>query len=117
MSHTATHNHRFSEEPPCRKETARAISKEMSLTMEQFADTLPKAMSKPFLADYSSSPRFVLLNKTNSVVIKCEQKSARYIGSLTLPVLAVQIEFNRYTPEEAEAFTRQFDRAFLRMGG
>jgi hypothetical protein len=64
-------------------------------------------------ADWQVSDR----DGTRIADIRIAPLPERSMGSLNLPVLAVTIDLEPATPEQAAEFLRRFDRGFHRGGG
>jgi hypothetical protein len=57
------------------------------------------------------------MSSTGSIAITCEKMKSRYIGLLTIPVIKIKLDFKHYDTSQIESFMRQFDRAYLKLGG
>ena len=89
----------------------------MGYSREEFTRVLPSAMR-----DWSvrggpgewrvSTPRGELI-----AIIRIDPLPARSMGSLRLPVLAVNVDLTTATADQASEFRRRFDRGFHRGGG
>lgn len=95
----------------------RSYSKDMSLTMAEFTERLPRAVSGSLRPSNGSPSEFVVTDGIRSAFISCEQHPDRRLGSLILPVLRIDIELFGYNSEQSQSFITLFDRSFLRMGG
>ena len=92
------------------------ITREMSITVEQFAQNLP-AIAGGMLAAVSDAPgRHKLTSADGAVRIACTRQPDRYLGSLPIPVLKVEFDFSGFDRKRVDAFMQKFDRAYLKMG-
>ena len=82
---------------------ARIVTREMSISLEQFAQNLP-AISRGMLAAVSDAPgRHKLTGADGAVRIACTEKPDRYIGSLPVPVLSVEFDFSGFDGQRSDA--------------
>jgi hypothetical protein len=104
---------------PCTvKEThVSAIEREMSITVEKFSNRLAHVNGGVLSEDSAAPGHFRLLSSAGSISITCEKMDNRYIGSLAIPVIKIKLDFKHYDTSQIESFTRQFDRAYLKLGG
>lgn len=100
------------------KETSvSVIVREMSISVERFSNRLAH-VTGGVLSQVNTTPgRFKLLSSTGSITITCEKMNNRYIGSLTIPVMKVELDFRNYDVAQIESFMKLFDRAYLKLGG
>jgi hypothetical protein len=92
------------------------VTREMSITVEQFAQNLP-AIALGMLAVVSSAPgRHKLTGPDGAVRIACTRQPDRYLGSLPIPVLSVEFDFSGFDRKRVDNFMQKFDRAYLKMG-
>jgi hypothetical protein len=87
----------------------------MSLTREDFRRTLPAAVGA--LPHRWEGDRVTIAADGGQIVITLTDQPARALGSLRLPVLAVEFRFEGFTPDTVAAFMTRFDRHFQRGGG
>jgi len=93
------------------------IVREMSISVERFSNRLAH-VTGGVLSQVNTTPeRFKLLNSTGSITITCEKMENRYIGSLAIPVMKVELDFRNYDVAQIESFMNLFDRAYLKLGG
>ncbi|MGD8347602.1 MAG: hypothetical protein PVI79_00120 [Gammaproteobacteria bacterium] len=95
---------------------ASIVSREMSITVEQFAHNLPGIARGMLTAVGADRGQHRLTGPDGAVGIVCTQKPDRYLGSLAIPVLEVRFDFSEYDQSQVAAFMQQFDRAYLKMG-
>lgn len=94
-----------------------AYYKEMNYTITGFIRQL-KSITGTRVLELDEKNRCAKLIDGKSVVTVNFSKAAdRQLGSLTLPVVKVEIRFDGYTDGEVIEFITCFDRAVLRMGG
>jgi len=100
------------------KETSvSAIVREMSISVEKFSNRLAH-VTRGVLSEEKLAPgRYKLMSSTGSITITCEKMKNRYIGSLTIPVIKIKLDFKHYDTSQIESFMKQFDRAYLKLGG
>lgn len=92
------------------------VRREMSITVEQFAQNLP-AIALGMLAVVSSAPgKHKLTGPDGAVRIACTSQPDRYLGSLSIPVLSVEFDFSGFDRKRVDNFMQKFDRAYLKMG-
>ena len=106
------------DDPSRVKETpVSVIVREMSISVERFSSRLAH-VSGGVLSKVSTIPgRYKLLNSTGSITITCEKMKYRYIGSLAIPVMKVELDFGHYDMTQIESFMKLFDRAYLKLAG
>jgi hypothetical protein len=93
------------------------IVREMSISVERFSNRLAH-VTGGVLSQVNTPPGlFKLLSSTGSITITCEKMENRYIGSLAIPVNKIKLDFKHYDTSQVESFMRQFDRAYLKLGG
>ena len=95
---------------------APVVTRQMSITIAQFAVRLSQIREGMLDSGDAQQGRYRLRNANGSVEISCRQMAARYIGSLTLPVIEVRLDFSAYRGADIERFVKSFDLAFLKMG-
>ncbi len=95
---------------------AALVNRELSITVEQFAQNLP-AIALGMLAVVSSAPgQHKLTGPDGAVRIACTRRPDRYLGSLAIPVLSVEFDFSGFDRKRVDNFMQKFDRAYLKMG-
>ena len=94
----------------------KTVKRNMSITTSQFYTRLLKLKEGIFDSNDSKQSRCTLRNSSGSVDISWHRKSNRYIGSLKLPVIEVNMDFSNYRVKDIERFVQSFDIAFLKMG-
>ncbi|MCH7880353.1 MAG: hypothetical protein IIB69_02025 [Proteobacteria bacterium] len=105
-------------DPSTVKETlVSVIVREMSISVERFSNRLAQVSGGVVSEEKSSPGRYKLLSSTGSITITCEKMQNRYIGSLTIPVMKVELDFGHYDMTQIESFMKLFDRAYLKLGG
>jgi hypothetical protein len=93
------------------------IVREMSISVERFTKRLPH-VTRGVLSEENLAPgRYKLMSSTGSITIACQKMRNRYIGLLTIPVIKIKLDFKHYDTSQIESFMRQFDRAYLKLGG
>ena len=92
-------------------------SKEMSLTPEQFIHALSPVLEQEGGSVERHDSQLTVTDGARRAVVRFAQQPDRRLGSLTLPVLEVDIRFENYTGSEIKRFSDKFDLTFLRMGG
>lgn len=104
--------------PSTVKETpVSVIVREMSISVESFSSRLAH-VSRGVLSKVNTIPgRYKLLNSTGSITITCEKMKNRYIGSLAIPVMKVELDFKHYDATQIESFMQLFNRTYLKLGG
>ena len=104
--------------PSTVKETpVSVIVREMSISVESFSSRLPH-VSGGVLSKVNTIPGcYKLLNSTGSITITCEKMKNRYIGSLAIPVMKVELDFKHYDATQIESFMQLFNRTYLKLGG
>ena len=92
-------------------------TRELSVTRQQFHNRLAN-LDKTVLVVAGSNPNHYKLRDTNGMIdIRYENMAARKIGSLSIPRLKVNIDFNRYNASTIAAFMKSFDSAIFEMAG
>jgi hypothetical protein len=106
------------DDPSTVKETTvSVIVREMSISVESFSSRLPH-VSGGVLSKVNTIPGcYKLLNSTGSITITCEKMKNRYIGSLAIPVMKVELDFKHYDATQIESFMQLFNRTYLKLGG
>jgi hypothetical protein len=94
-----------------------AIVREMSISVERFTKRLSHVTWGVVSGEKPAPGRYKLMNSTGSITITCEKMINRYIGLLTIPVIKIKLDFKHYDTNQIELFMRQFDRAYLKLGG
>jgi hypothetical protein len=104
---------------PCTvKEThVSAIEREMSISIERFSNRLPQVTGGVLSEDSTALGHFKLRSSAGLISITYEKMNNRYIGSLAIPVNKIKLDFKHYDTSQVESFMRQFDRAYLKLGG
>jgi hypothetical protein len=93
------------------------IVREMSISVERFAIRLTHVARGVVGEEKIASGRYKFKSSDGSISITCEKMANRYIGLLTIPVIKIELDFNHYDTNQIESFMRQFDRAYLKLGG
>jgi hypothetical protein len=93
------------------------IVREMSISVERFAKRLTHVARGVVGEEKIASGRYKFKSSDGSISIICEKMANRYIGLLTIPVIKIELDFNHYDTNQIESFMRQFDRAYLKLGG
>ena len=94
-----------------------AIVREMSISVEKFSNRLAHVTGGVLSEDSTAPGHFKLLSSAGSISITCEKMNNRYIGSLAIPVIKIKLDFKHYGTTQVGSFMRQFDRAYLKLGG
>jgi hypothetical protein len=104
--------------PDTVKETpVSVIVREMSISVERFTKRLSH-VTRGVLSEEKLAPgRYKLMSSTGSITITCEKMKNRHVGLLTIPVNKIMLDFKHYDTSQIESFMRQFDRAYLKLGG
>ena len=97
-------------------EIEKLVTREMSITVEQFTNLLPE-VDKSMLSTSNRQPgQYELVNRAGTVRITCKQSSPRQLGSLSVPVLRVDLDFTRYESNRIKTFMNALDDVFVRIG-
>ena len=94
-----------------------AIVREMSISVERFSNRLAHVAGGILSEEEMAPGRYKLISSTGAITITCEKMKNRYIGSLTIPVTKITLDFKHYDASQIETFMRQFDLAYLKLGG
>jgi hypothetical protein len=94
-----------------------AIVREMSISVERFSNRLAHVAGGILSEEELVPGRYKLMSSTGSITITCEKMENRHIGLLTIPVTNIKLDFTHYDASQIESFMRQFDRAYLKLGG
>lgn len=87
----------------------------MSLSEQEFFRMLPLALAPH---PYTIEMRKIFVETDDGkACISISPQAPRHIASLSLPVLAVDIDFGTLSKAAAMAFVKRFDQAFQRGGG
>jgi hypothetical protein len=106
------------DDPSTVKETpVSVIVREMSISVERFSNRLAHVTGGVLSRVNTTPGHYKLLSSTGSITITCEKMNNRYIGSLTIPVMKVELDFGHYDMTQIESFMKLFDRAYLKLGG
>lgn len=92
----------------------RAHTKQMGITRNEFRRSLPAAVEGG--VESAGNGGFAVVDGPRRVSITCREQPDRVLGSLRLPVLRVDFDFDGYSGSQVRAFIDRFDRSFLRMG-
>ena len=92
------------------------VSREMSITAEQFSDRLRGVNEGMLDSSHWQQGRYRVHNANGSIEISCRQKPVRYIGSLALTVIEARLDFSAYRATDIGRFVKSFDLAFLKRG-
>lgn len=98
------------------------FAKEMSETRANLARGLTRLLGREgaTIADALGRPgraRVEIAEGAKRLVLEIEDLPPRKFGPIDLPVLKVTATLTGHTPDEAEAFRRDFERTFQRGGG
>jgi hypothetical protein len=93
------------------------IVREMSISVERFSNRLTHVIGGVLSEENLNPGRYKLLSSTGSITITCEKMENRYIGSLAIPAMKVELDFGHYDMAQIESFMKRFDRAYLKLGG
>jgi hypothetical protein len=93
------------------------IVREMSILVERFTKRLVHVTGGVLSEDSAAPGHFKLLSSAGLISITCEIMNNRYIGSLAISVIKIKLNFKHYDTSQIESFMRQFDRAYLKLGG
>ncbi len=93
----------------------KTISREMAISRND----LFRIMSLAFAdTDYSIDHDRIILNEMGRTLeIEYVVMKDRCLGSLSLPMMQLQLQFTDHTNSQIEQFIRKFDRSFHRGGG
>jgi hypothetical protein len=89
----------------------------MGFAEKEFSDCLPFAVTGRLEALADEPGCYRVIGDGTEVYIRTQRLADRQLGSLSLPVLGVEIRFRGASEQEYSAFMHKFDRHFLRMGG
>ncbi len=88
---------------------------EMTISHAEFFRTLPAAMGAlPYVVDGSEVSA---VQDTRRLTIKLSPEGRRNFGPIPLPVTHVELGFDGYSAEEAQAFLARFHSYYRRGGG
>ncbi len=93
------------------------VVREMSLSTERFSKRLTHVAKGVVSEQKLTSGRYKLSNSNGSIAITCTKMLDRCIGSLTIPVTRIELDFKHYDTNLIEPFMLEFDRAYLKLGG
>ena len=93
------------------------FAKEMSETRATLARGLGRLLGAKGEAVADGRSRLEIEDGARRLVLEIADRPARKFGPVELPVLHVTATLTGYAPAEAEAFQRDFERAFQRGGG
>jgi hypothetical protein len=93
------------------------FAKEMSETRESFARGLVRLFGAKGEEIAQGAPRLEIADGDKRLVLEIAEMPSRKFGPVDLPALHVTATLTGYTREDAEAFRRDFERAFQRGGG
>lgn len=99
------------------RQPARTCHKEMGCTADYLLRALPTVAGNEPLQVDRQRKRVVIGSPARQAVVDYTPQPHRRLGSLSLPVLTVGIDFHGFSGAETRAFLAHFDRCFLRMGG
>jgi hypothetical protein len=91
------------------------FTKEMSETRETFARGLTRLFGDKTVS--ADGARLEIADGAKRLVLEIADLPPRKLGPVDLPVLRVTATLTGYAPSAAEAFRRDFERAFQRGGG
>lgn len=93
----------------------RFVHRLMSITLDDFYRRLPSALEPN---RYELSERQIVISAENGQIqINLAIKPDHVCGALSLPVLAVDIDFADIPDELKQVFLSKFDRTYQRGGG
>lgn len=88
---------------------------EMTISHSEFFRTLPAVMGAlPYIVDGSE---ISAVQGTRRLKINLSPEGRRNFGPIPLPVTHVELAFDGYSPEQAQAFLARFNNYFRRGGG
>ena len=97
-------------------EIEKLVTREMSITLEQFTNLLPKVDKSMLRTSSKQTGQYELVNRAGTVHINCSQSNPRQLGSLSVPVLRVDLDFSGYQSNQIKAFMTALDDVFVRIG-
>ena len=92
------------------------ITREMTITHDDFFRLLPKALRGHEFSVDGSEIRVDTANGGN-VLIELSAESRRRLGSFSLPVTRVEARFRGMTEQSVREFLTVFERTYQRGGG
>jgi len=93
----------------------RHLHREMSITRAEFLRLLPAALhGMPY---HRTGNRIEAGENDKALVLDLEEGGDRVLGSLSLPVLHIELEASGFNAEEWAGLLRRFDLAYQRGGG
>lgn len=95
----------------------RSLFREMGYSAEEFSRVLPAAMRDWSVCGGPESWQVSSVGGDDIATIRIRPMPERVMGSLRLPVLAVDIDLAAASPDQASEFVRRFERGFHRGGG
>jgi hypothetical protein len=93
------------------------FEKEMSETRESLARGLKRLLGAKGEGVAGGQTRLEIAEGGKRLVLEIVDLPPRKFGPVALPALKVTVTLSGYAPAEAEAFRRDFERAFQRGGG
>jgi len=100
-----------------KQEVIQNQSRELSVSLEKFADRLNNLNTGALIITSMTPKSYKLRDRNGAIDITCEKAPNRNIGSLSVPLLNVTIDFKRYKAKEIYSFMHSFDHAFLKVMG
>lgn len=91
--------------------------REMGFSEKEFTSCLPFAVAGKLDSSADEPGSYRVTSAGSDVRIRTRRLPSRRLGSLSLPVLGVDIEYHGGSESDYADFMRRFDRHFLRMGG
>ncbi len=93
------------------------VVREMSISIQRFSKRLTHVAKGVVSEQKLTSGRYKLSNSNGSIAITYTKMVDRCIGSLTIPVTRIELDFAHYDTNQIESFMLEFDHAYLRLGG
>jgi hypothetical protein len=99
------------------EEKGKTLFREMGYSTGEFCGVLPAAMRDWPITGGPDAWQVSTAGGDVIATIRIQPMPERAMGSLRLPVLAVTIDLEAASPDQASEFLRRFERGFHRGGG
>lgn len=107
----------YDQSPACSQTQNLVITKQLSITQEKFSQMLSTIDGNTLCTTNTARMHSTFRMKNGTIKITCKRIRDRRLGSLSIPVLEVDIDLTKCEPSEIGAFKSAFDQALLKLVG